>query len=306
MRDAILERGLERANGVGRPAALPVDERQVAIGVGRVGPPRDHLLERLRGILELSSLIEVAGAVQHRVDLDQALGIVGFAVAVAWRGRAAADVAERAQPVADGRRFFARQGRRRHVEPAQRVEQDLGPCAVAAGQVALFARIGVERVELLRRQVDVLVPADDDPAKRRPAARQVRRHRLEVGRPILAAAAADQISTSDAPGSAATAGAPTASRMVGTTSTWRTAASMVTPVAASQPTSELRNDQRHSQRRLVGEDAVRQLAVVAEALAVIRGDDDERLARQAARRSKSGAEREVGPGDFAGVRDPSA
>ena len=92
-------------------AALPVDERQVAIGVGRVGPPRDHLLKRLRGVLELPLLIEVAGAVQHRVELDQALGIVGFAVAVARRGRAAADVAERAQPVADGRRLFARQGR---------------------------------------------------------------------------------------------------------------------------------------------------------------------------------------------------
>ena len=189
MGDAVLERGLERLNGVRRPAALPVDERQVAIGVGGVRPPRDHLLERLRGLSELSLLIEVAGTVEHRVDLDQALGIVGLAVTVARRGGAAADVTERTQAIADGRRLFARHRGRSHVEPAQRVEQDFGPSAVGRRQVALFARIGVERVEFLRRQVDVLVPADDDPAKRRPAARQIRRHRLEVRRPILAAAA---------------------------------------------------------------------------------------------------------------------
>ncbi len=89
------------------------------------GPPRDHLLERLRGVRELPLLIEVAGTVEHRVDLDQALGIVGLAVSVARRRGAAAHVTKRTQAIADGRCLFARHRGRSHVEPAQRVQHDL-------------------------------------------------------------------------------------------------------------------------------------------------------------------------------------
>ena len=70
----------------------------------------------------------------------------------------------------------------------------------------------------------------------------------------------------------------------------------------ARPCAELRNDQRHSQRRLVGEDPVRQLAVVAEALAVVGGDDHERLAREAREPIEQRTERAIGPGDFAGIR----
>ena len=42
---------------------------------------------------------------------------------------------------------------------------------------------------------------------------------------------------------------------------------------------DLGNEQRDAQHRLVREDAVRQLAVIAEALAMISGDHDQRWAR---------------------------
>ena len=62
-----------------------------------------------------------------------------------------------------------------------------------------------------------------------------------------------------------------------------------------------RDDQRHMQRRLVRKQAVCLLAVLAEALAVIARDDDQRgtrLARQAAEKRR---ERGVGPGHFAEI-----
>ena len=49
---------------------------------------------------------------------------------------------------------------------------------------------------------------------------------------------------------------------------------MTTPGVA-RTAADLRDDQRHVQRRLVGEQPVRQLAVIAERFAVIAGDDDQ-------------------------------
>ena len=56
------------------------------------------------------------------------------------------------------------------------------------------------------------------------------------------------------------------------------------------------------QRRLVGEHAVRQLAVLAEALAVIRGDDDERGPRERRQPIEERAERAIDERDLAVVR----
>ncbi len=65
----------------------------------------------------------------------------------------------------------------------------------------------------------------------------------------------------------------------------------------------LEKDQRHAQRRLVGEQPVRHLAVLAERLAVVRGEDDERVGvvRAVERRLKEWRERGVGGGDLAEV-----
>ena len=64
---------------------------------------------------------------------------------------------------------------------------------------------------------------------------------------------------------------------------------------------DLRDDERHPQRRLVGEHAVRELAVFAEAFAVIRSDDHERWPRLSGETIEERAKGEVGPGHFAEV-----
>ena len=92
--------------------------------------------------------------------------------------------------------------------------------------------------------------------------------------------------------------------MVGTRSTWRTGVSITTP--RRRRCSDVR---RRSRRRSAGraasivrEQAVRQLAVIAEALAVIGGDDDERRSRLRGERVEQRTERGVGPRHLAQVR----
>ena len=110
-------------------------------------------------------------------------------------------------------------------------------------------------------------------------------------------------STSDAPGRSPAAGAPIASSTVGRRSTCRAGLVMVTPRRSAQSRPDFRDDQRHVQRRLVREDAVRHLAVFTEAFAVVGGHDHERrtgLSRRAA--SRSGPRASVGPRDLGGIR----
>ena len=66
--------------------------------------------------------------------------------------------------------------------------------------------------------------------------------------------------------------------------------------------AQFRNDERHAKRRLIREDAVGQFAMVAEALTVIRRDDDERLARKRGEPIEERAKRVVRPGDLTRVR----
>ena len=169
--------------------------------------------------------------------------------------------------------------------------------------VALFARIGVERVELLRsagrctcrgrrsRRAAAPSRATGSPSSPRSTRADPRRCRGAI-RSSERRARQRRDRRRRRPPRASSArrrrGAP-ACRCV---TAWR----------RRRRRPELGDDQRHAQRRLVGEDAVRQLAVLAEALAVIGGDDDERLARQARQAIEERAERVVGPGDFAGVR----
>ena len=85
-------------------------------------------------------------------------------------------------------------------------------------------------------------------------------------------------------------------------SMWRTGVSMTGPGAAGAPRLDPRDDQRHVQRRLVGEHAVGQLAVLAEALAVIGGHDDERRTRQRRQPVEQRTERAIDEGHLAVVR----
>ena len=119
------------------------------------------------------------------------------------------------------------------------------------------------------------------------------------------------VSSSDAPPSPAGAGAPADARIVGSRSTCRTGVSITRPFAVDSRLArrDLRDDQRHVERRLVGEQAVRALAVLAEALAVIGGDDDQRGTRLRGEAIEQRPERRVRPRHFAEVgigRKPAA
>ena len=86
-----------------------------------------------------------------------------------------------------------------------------------------------------------------------------------------------------------------ASRIVGSRSTSCAGAS----TTAGGEQARLIDDERHSQRGFVGEHAVRGLAVIAERLAMIRGEHDQRPSVSAAVRigSSRGSERGVGGRD---------
>ena len=83
-----------------------------------------------------------------------------------------------------------------------------------------------------------------------------------------------------------------------------TSVSRTTAADAAGRDARRADDQRHAQHALVDEDAVIALAVLAERLAVIAGDDDDRPIQQApaVERLEQPADLRVGKRDFADVR----
>ena len=191
LRDAVLERALERLDRVGRAAVTPVDERQLAVRVLRVAALRDDALIEGDRIARTPLLIRLRRAMHRLLELDEPLRIVVVRIAFAHGGRAAAHVSERSQTLERLGRLFARPAGRRQVEALEDVDQHLRPARAHGRDVGRLFRIAREVVELGDRQINVFLAADEHTAQRRPSARDVRRHRLEVGRAIVAAARRD-------------------------------------------------------------------------------------------------------------------
>ena len=126
----------------------------------------------------------VACALHGLLELDQALWVVRFGVAFLRRGVAAADVAERPQTLDCLGCFFARSARRSHVERLQRIRQHLRARRAGRCQVLRFPGIAGKVVKLREGQIDEFLAAHEHAAKRRPAPRHRRHHRLEVRRPV--------------------------------------------------------------------------------------------------------------------------
>src|SRR5262245_64560051 len=113
---------------------------------------------------------------EQRIDLDETLGIVGVDIAIAGRSGTASDVPERTKAIAHRARLLARERWRCRVESSERVAQHVDAIDARRGDVVLFRRIRGERVELLNRQIDVLLTAEDDAAERGPSSGEVRGH----------------------------------------------------------------------------------------------------------------------------------
>ena len=140
-----LDRRFERRDRVGRLARLPQDERQVAVRVGGVRAPGDDLLVGLHRLAGTAGGELLARAMQHLVEIDQTLRVVGFGVPVAsWR-RTAARVAERAQPLSRRRGLLARLIGERDVESAQHVQEHRTAVGLERREILLLARIALER-----------------------------------------------------------------------------------------------------------------------------------------------------------------
>ena len=85
-------------------------------------------------------------------------------------------------------------------------------------------------------------------------------------------------------------------------SRWRTGASIVVPAGGVRPGLTRATSSGTCSVRLVGEHAVRRFAVLAQALAMVGGDDDQRRPRQRRQALEERPERGVHERDLAVVR----
>ncbi len=190
------------------------------------------------------------------------------------RRRGSRQVAEGREPLARLRVHRARRGRppRRHGR-LQRPPQRVHDVAVFPGHVAALGGIGLEVVQLRARGVDQLPPPRAPRVERRPSEMQEGRERLDVGR--LLRPAARRRAAQRPP---VRAGQRLEAREV---EERRGHVYEARERARDGPPRQTGTggDERHAHRGVVDEYAVRLLAVLAEALAVVGRDQDDRARR---------------------------
>ncbi len=222
------DRAPQRVRRGAATAEAPVQQRELDEGGGHVRPAAHDLLAQRERARDVPRPMARDDRLQHRVELDQPLGVVVGGEPPRGRGRGRSEVAERGQPLAGVRRFLAppHAGVER-PEARELRAQVLAHVGALRDEVPPLAGIVVERVQLRQRQVDELrgtvhhsvqrAPSRDWSARTGPrstsrAAPRWRRRRGAAG--------------SGRPASSGT-GSPSASRTVGTMSTWPTVASIV-------------------------------------------------------------------------------
>ena len=260
--------------------------------------PHELLAER-EGPGDVSLDVPFDDLLEVALEGDVPLRIVALTV-VRRHPPARAHVAQAREPLP----HLGRHGRanRARVSGAQAAEE--GPHLLEWGgpqgdEVLLLPRVGGEVVELGEGGVEVLEAVPQHAVDRRPAARERGRQGLEVARGRLARldprGDPDQAATGKALGHGQVEGVQDRRHEVD-----------VTRARGDDPGGEqpgVVEDEGHPQRRLVGEDAVGRLAVVAQALAVVRGEHDQGVAplSPGEERIEQGSEGRVGGGHLAVV-----
>ncbi len=246
--DAGLDRPLQRVDRAGRVAALPFDEREVAVGNRHVGPARDDALVDLHRVAEPPRAERLDGVVHGAIEIDELLRIVGLGVA-RLRRRAARHVAQRAQP---------RERRRDPPRGDRPASAALNPRRLAASarsrsgarpdRFTRSAGIG-GKVVALRRSADrsslsrSASTPDSGAQPRLSIAPIASKYDVRGAAPARRSAAG----SSDRPGRSAGDACPTASRIVGRMSTCRAATGDTSPPAAfalwnAKPAKPAKND----------------------------------------------------------------
>ena len=187
-------------------------------------------------------------------------------------------VAERAQAFG-GLRVRRRGGRQRRRRVAIRARLEIAhDRRLRRREVRLLARILLDVEQLGLRRGDELPRARPDRSERRPAELDERRERFGVQLSRGRAACRRTPATRSMPSTSAS-GAPSSRMTVGATSASVTASAD----AGARRDAGAADDQRHAQRGVVDEDAVRVFAVLAERFAVIARRDDQRVCSAPAR-----------------------
>ena len=233
------------------------------------------------------------------MQCHQRLGIVGSRVRLSGRRGRRHQVAERAKTL---RGFVVdRRGSRRLASGAQGEQASddgigVGPARLV--EINLLPRIRRQVVELASGEVDDLEAPRHQSGQRRPVPREVGVERFEVHVDVVERPAG----VDERPQTASVGGRggyphPVEHRGHHVDETCRPAQH------ARRNRRRRRDHERHAQGRVVAEEAVRALAVLAERLAVVAGDDDHRVRQlsSGAQRVEHDAKRRVGKGDLARV-----
>ena len=276
-RPGLVDRRAQGGDGVGGLAPLPLDEREVLVGERHVGPLGDDLRVDRLGRVELALAEQVDALVDGVVEADRAASGRRPRCRSSCPGRRRRRVAERAQA---GERLRVSRPAARRRRPSRRPSARASSARARSGSAAQVVRLGRIRrevVELGDRQVDVLRrgPTSTPCSGAQPRlsdAESASKYDAPVGGvPARQRRAATGRAGRRAPSCRACRARSAAGRRARTGS--------VGDAAARQPRGRpptSRDDERNPQRGLVGEQAVRHLAVVAERLAVVADDDDER------------------------------
>ena len=243
---------------------------------------------------------QIDRVVNALVDGEETFRIVLFGVrALMWRRAAAGDIAQRVEPGAGLGILVASIGRPGRLQIPQPHLEHAASVPVLVNQIQLLARIAGQIVELRQRQLDQLVVSDDDAGEGRPPSIERRRQRLEVrGDGLWIRRGCQKRPPWQRRLRRATQRIEDGRQDVDVPDRVVRDDSRLPRMAAA----DLRHDEGDPERRLVGEESVRLLAVVAERLAMIAGDDHQcRPVRPAAHSFEQRRERRVGGCDLASV-----
>ena len=248
---------------------------------------------------EVAALILRHHVFDRAIDRDEPLRIVGVRE-TCLRHRGGAGIPETAKPLANVGCFgHARGCALVGAQALQNALQFVDVARTRRRQVVLLAGVGSQVVELGNRKIDVLHRPANDTVQRRPSSIERRRKRFEVRGHSDCTLAVRFVEET----AAIERGRNHRSQRI---EDGRQDVDVAHRIGDDAWREDLRReeDERHVQRALVGEQAMRRFAVLAARLSVIAGHDDERAAGRAVAKNRIEKRREggVGGGDFAEVR----